>query len=78
MDGTRRGFDLELTNTISSQVSIPVIASGGPGNPNHIIDGFIKGQADAVALGSILHFELSTIKEVNIALINAGVSVRPL
>ena len=55
-DGTKDGFDVELMSTITSQVSIPAIASGGVGNLDHLADGVLKGGADAVLAASIFHF----------------------
>lgn len=62
-DGTKIGFDLELTRAISDAVSIPVIASGGVGNLEHLAEGVIKGGADAVLAASIFHFGTYSIKE---------------
>lgn len=62
-DGTRDGYDLELTNAISEAVNIPVIASGGVGNLQHLVDGIKQGKADAVLAASIFHFGLHTIRE---------------
>ena len=75
-DGTRRGCDLELTRAVAEKVSIPVIASGGPGKVEHVVDAFQVGQADAVALGTLLHFNLSDVASVRRAVANAGVAVR--
>ena len=65
-DGTKAGYDLDLTRTISENVSIPVIVSGGVGNPEHIYEAFAKGQADAALAASIFHFDeypVPTVKE---------------
>lgn len=75
-DGMKRGCDLELTRAISQAVSVPVIASGGPGKPEHVVAAFTEGHADAVALGSLLHFKLSTVGEVKQAMKAAGLEVR--
>lgn len=77
-DGTRRGCDLELTRRVSSAVSIPVIASGGPATPQHVVDAVREGAADAVALGTMLHFELATVEEIKEALLAAEIAVRPV
>lgn len=77
-DGTRKGFDLELTRAVAELVDIPVIASGGPGKPEHVVEAFVEGKADAVALGSILHFKLSTIAAIKQACADAGIPVRPV
>ena len=63
-DGTREGYDLELTRAVSSAVRIPVIASGGVGNPRHILEAFTKGRADAALAASIFHYRQYTIAEV--------------
>ncbi|MDH3976351.1 MAG: imidazole glycerol phosphate synthase subunit HisF [Deltaproteobacteria bacterium] len=63
-DGTKDGFDIELTRTISDALAIPVIASGGVGNPEHIYDGFQRGKADAALAASIFHYGEYTVKEV--------------
>jgi len=75
-DGTKSGFDLELTRTISEAVSIPVIASGGVGNLDHLSDGVSKGQADAVLAASIFHFGEYTIAEAKQHMQNQGITVR--
>lgn len=76
-DGTRDGFDLELTSAISQAVSIPVIASGGVGNLSHLVDGVKVGGADAVLAASIFHFGEFTIAQAKAALLQAGIDVRP-
>lgn len=75
-DGTKDGYDLELTRAISEAVSIPVIASGGVGNPKHIFEGFTKGKADAALAASIFHFNEYKIKEVKEYLYENNVPVR--
>lgn len=77
-DGTRSGCDLELTKAVSEAVSIPVIASGGPGKPEHVAEAILEGRADAVALGTLLHFQLASVDEVKAALQAAGLPVRPI
>ena len=62
-DGTKSGFDNELNATISSEVDVPIIASGGVGNLDHLVDGIIEGKADAVLAASIFHFGEYTITE---------------
>ena len=62
-DGTGKGYDLELTAAVSEAVTIPVIASGGAGNLNHLADGLKKGKADAVLVASIFHYGQHTIQE---------------
>lgn len=75
-DGTKYGYDLELTSTISEKVSIPVIASGGAGKPEHMMDALITGKADAVLAASILHFGTYTVTDIKNYLRNKGVSIR--
>ena len=75
-DGTKDGYDLEITKMISEKVGIPVIASGGAGNLQHLYDGFADGKADAVLAASIFHFKEYTIKEAKEFLRNKGVEVR--
>ena len=76
-DGTKAGYDLELTRMISDAVDVPVIASGGVGTLEHLVDGAIAGHADAVLAASIFHFGEHTVAEAKTALIDAGVAVRP-
>lgn len=76
-DGTRDGFDLRLTKTIADAVNIPLIASGGVGNLDHLVDGVVEGGADAVLAASIFHFGEFSIAEAKTHLLNAGVAVRP-
>jgi imidazole glycerol-phosphate synthase subunit HisF len=75
-DGTQDGYDLELTRAIASVVDVPVIASGGAGEPAHLVDGLEAG-ADAVLCASIFHYGQYTIPEVREALRLAGVPMRP-
>jgi cyclase len=75
-DGTRDGYNLPLTRAISDAVNIPVIASGGVGNLDHLVDGVTKGGASAVLAASIFHFGDYTIKEAKTHMHNAGVAVR--
>jgi cyclase len=75
-DGTKKGFDLELLTAVAAAVRVPVIASGGPGAPAHVVAAFGQGHADAVALGTILHFNLATIVALKESLAAAGVPVR--
>ena len=75
-DGTRDGFDLELTRAVSDAVSVPVIASGGVGNLQHLVDGIVEGHADAVLAASIFHFGEFTIGEAKAYLAAHGVEVR--
>ncbi len=75
-DGTREGFDLELTRQVSDAVPVPVIASGGVGNLDHLRDGVLVGHADAVLAASIFHFGEYTIAQAKAHLANADVVVR--
>lgn len=76
-DGTKAGYDLELTAAISEAVSIPVIASGGAGNLDHMVEVLDKGKADAVLAASIFHFGEYTVGDVKNYLGEHGVPVRP-
>lgn len=75
-DGTRQGFDLALTRAISEAVPIPVIASGGVGNLQHLADGIIEGKADAVLAASIFHFAEYTIRQAKECMAARGIEVR--
>ena len=75
-DGTKNGFDLELTSRISDAVNVPVIASGGVGNLQHLVDGIVEGKADAVLAASIFHFGEHTVPEAKQYMAERGVSVR--
>ncbi|GAC1315804.1 MAG: imidazole glycerol phosphate synthase subunit HisF [Acidimicrobiales bacterium] len=76
-DGTRDGFDLALTRAVVDAVTVPVVASGGVGTLQHLVDGAIDGGADAVLAASIFHFGEHTVAEAKAALTAAGVTVRP-
>ncbi|MBI4377997.1 MAG: imidazole glycerol phosphate synthase subunit HisF [Nitrospinae bacterium] len=76
-DGTKDGYDIELTKSISEAVGIPVIASGGAGNLQHLYEGFVEGKADAVLAASIFHYNEYTIKEAKRFLKDKGINVRP-
>ena len=75
-DGTKKGFDLDLTNAISEAVSVPVIASGGVGDLDHLVDGVKQGRADAVLAASIFHFGEYTIEEAKRRMASNGIEVR--
>ena len=75
-DGTKDGFDIELTKTISEAVSIPVIASGGVGNLDHLAEGILVGKADAVLAASIFHFGEYTVAEAKKSLSKKNIEVR--
>jgi len=76
-DGTKIGFDLDLTRAVSEAVAVPVIASGGVGTLAHLVDGIVAGGADAVLAASIFHFREATIADAKAALAAAGITVRP-
>ena len=75
-DGMKDGYDLELTRTFSERLDVPIIASGGAGNPQHIIDVFKLGKADAALAASIFHYNEYPIKEVKEECKNAGIPMR--
>ena len=75
-DGTKSGFDLELTRRISDAVNIPVIASGGVGNLQHLADGILQGHADAVLAASIFHYGEHTVQEAKQFMAKQGIPVR--
>ena len=75
-DGTKAGYDLELTRTIADNVSIPVIASGGAGTMEHFYDAFDKANADAVLAASLFHYKEMEINDLKKYLADRGVSVR--
>jgi cyclase len=77
-DGTKEGFDLELTRAVADAVTVPVIASGGVGSLAHLVDGVIEGGADAVLAASIFHFGEYSIAEAKDELERAGIIVRPV
>ncbi len=75
-DGTKAGFDLELTRAVSDAVSVPVIASGGVGNLDHLADGVTQGKADAVLAASIFHFAEYSVEEAKQHMKAQGIEVR--
>jgi cyclase len=76
-DGTREGFDLVLTRLVVDSVGIPVVASGGVGRLEHLVEGALEGGADAVLAASIFHYGEATVAQAKAALAAAGVPVRP-
>jgi cyclase len=76
-DGTREGFDLDLTQAIVDAVTVPVIASGGVGSIEHLVEGVTVGRADAVLAASIFHFGEHTVAEAKAQMSAAGIHVRP-
>ena len=75
-DGTKAGYDIELPNTIASNVSIPVIASGGAGSKEHFLDAFTKGKADAALAASLFHYKELDIMELKKYLADNGIPMR--
>ena len=75
-DGTCDGYDLPITAAVSEAVSIPVVASGGAGNPQHLVDAILLGKADAALAASIFHFGQFSIAETKRVMSEAGISVR--
>ena len=76
-DGTKIGFDLELTRMVADAVTVPVIASGGVGDLDHLVDGVVKGGASAVLAASIFHFGTYTIESIKTYLAERGIAIRP-
>jgi len=76
-DGTKVGFDLEITRRVSDAVGVPVIASGGVGTLEHLVDGIVIGGADAVLAASIFHFGEFTVAQAKQRMLDAGIMVRP-
>jgi cyclase len=77
-DGTREGFDLEMTRAVADAVNVPIVASGGVGTLEHLVDGIVEGGADAVLAASIFHFGEHTVAEAKAAMAAGGVTVRPV
>ena len=75
-DGTEDGYELELTRRVAEAVDVPVIASGGAGNLDHLVDALEKGRADAVLCASIFHYGQYTVAEAKAAMASAGIPVR--
>jgi cyclase len=75
-DGTRDGFDVELTRAVSEAVGVPVIASGGAGSLEHLAQGVLKGKADAVLAASIFHFGEFTVRQAKEHMKSRGIEVR--
>lgn len=77
-EGTRKGFDCALVKAVSTAVSVPVIASGGMGTPEHMVEVVTLGHADAVAMADILHYDRMALPQIRVAASNAGLRVRQL
>jgi cyclase len=76
-DGTENGFDLELTRAVSERVNVPVIASGGAGKPEHFLEAFVEGKADAALAASVFHYNKYPVPVVKDYLRKMGVTIRP-
>ena len=76
-DGTKEGFDIALTRAVADAVDVPIVASGGVGTLDHLVEGIVEGGADAVLAASIFHFREHTVGDAKRALLAAGVTVRP-
>ncbi len=76
-DGTRDGYDLDLTSAVTENVNVPVIASGGVGTMQHLVEGIIEGGATGVLAASIFHFGEHGIADAKAAMAAAGIAVRP-
>jgi cyclase len=75
-DGTKDGYDIEITRAVSENVTVPVVASGGAGCPDHLADAILKGKADAALAASIFHFGEYTIRQTKEVMRDRGVPVR--
>ena len=75
-EGTRKGFDVRLVKAVTSAASVPVIASGGMGSPDDVVDVVRTGGADAVAMADILHYQRASIRDIRAAAVAAGLDVR--
>jgi cyclase len=75
-EGTRKGFDIDLLAAVTSAVPVPVIASGGMGKPEDVVDAVVRGGADAVAMADILHYKRAQVGDIRSAAIDAGLAVR--
>jgi cyclase len=75
-EGTRKGFEVDLIRQISEAVPVPVIASGGMGTVEHLIDAAKSGGADAVAMADVLHYKRLTLPDIRAAALKAGLNVR--
>lgn len=76
-DGTKNGFDLELTRAVSERLNVPVIASGGAGKPEHFLEAFVNGKADAALAASVFHYNKYPVPVVKDYLRKMGVTIRP-
>ena len=77
-DGTKAGYDLDLLNALDDAVDVPVIASGGAGTLDHLVEGLRDGRADAVLAAAMFHFRETTVAEAKAHQAAAGVAIRPV
>ncbi len=75
-EGTRKGYDISLISAVTQEVSVPVIASGGMGKPEDLVDAILNGKGDAVAMADILHYNRATVDDIRCSAISAGIEVR--
>lgn len=75
-EGTRKGFDIPLLSAVTREVTVPVIASGGMGKPEDLIDAAQQGEVDAVAIADILHYRRATVSDIRHVAQTAGIEVR--
>lgn len=75
-EGTRKGFEIDLIYAVSTAVNVPVIASGGMGTPQHLVEAVRNGYADAIAMADILHYKRATLEDIRAAANGAGIDVR--
>jgi cyclase len=75
-DGTKDGYDIEITAAVSEAITVPLVASGGAGKPEHLADAIIEGHADAALAASIFHFGEYTIQETKRVMAERGIPVR--
>ena len=75
-EGTRKGFDIPLLRAVTQEVSVPVIASGGMGKPEDLVDAVQRGEADAIAMADILHYNRATVSDIRHIAQTAGIEVR--
>lgn len=77
-DGTKAGYDIELTRAVAERVGIPVIASGGAGTPEHMYEALSEGKAEAALIASMVHYKMNSIREIKQYLADKGIHVRPI
>ena len=75
-EGTRKGFEIPLIRAVTQEISLPVIASGGMGEPEDMINAVLQGNADAVAMADILHYKRATVGDIRSAALSADIEVR--